>query len=246
MCLETGDCGTLHVGRTYVSYGTVIRYNYFHDVGNPDSPAVGHASGIYFDDGISGLSAYGNIIVNATGHGFLIGGGRDVEVYNNIIINSGRSPLCYDQRTRDQVLDPEEAWFTHVGEMANELVANRNEIWNEAFPTYGKIIPWSEDYSGDKDDPLLSGNPANSIVKNNLAYYIGFNYSKVGKDDLKHAIGKDVPKFSEIKDNPLIHFGASDFPGYNNDDYTISEGALGLELCPDFEPIPFDKIGRID
>ena len=81
---ETADCGVFYGGRNYISHGCIIRYNYIHDIG---FEGIDNAFGIYFDDGMTGQTAYGNIIMNVTGRGFLIGGGRDNRVYNNIIIN---------------------------------------------------------------------------------------------------------------------------------------------------------------
>jgi len=68
VCLETSDCGAFYHGRDYISYGTVIRYNYIHDIGTKNASA----HGIYWDDGLSGQTAYGNVIANTYRFGFLI------------------------------------------------------------------------------------------------------------------------------------------------------------------------------
>jgi hypothetical protein len=83
VCFETADCSAMYAGRNFTSYGTVIRYNYIHDIGH----GTVHAHAIYWDDGLSGQTAYGNVIVNTSSHAFLIGGGRDNVVENNIIVN---------------------------------------------------------------------------------------------------------------------------------------------------------------
>ena len=52
--------------------------------------------------------------------------------------------------------------------------------------------------------------------------------------------------FSTITDNPIIYNDFSDFPGWHNGDFTMIENPQMLTLNPNFEPIPFDIIGRID
>ncbi|MBQ2915688.1 MAG: right-handed parallel beta-helix repeat-containing protein [Clostridia bacterium] len=241
VCLETADCGALYTGRDFLTYGSVIRYNYIHDIGWDDV----HAHAIYWDDGLSGQTAYGNIIVNTSSYAILAGGGRDNVIENNIIINPGREPIYYDQRTSNAMNDPE-AWFTHNEEMANALVANRNDAWIKAFPIYGQIIPWHEGYEGDLNDPLLSGNPANNSIKNNITYFFKGDTNDPNSTSPRYKIDKDVIKFSDVENNFVISDYLADFPHWHNDDYTMKANAKALELCPDFEPISFDKIGRID
>ena len=241
VCFETADCGALYTGRNFVTYGSVIRYNYIHDIGHGSV----HAHAIYWDDGLSGQTAYGNILVNTSSYGILAGGGRDNVIENNIIINSKNYPIYYDQRTRDEVLNPDRAWFTHNEEMSNVLVYTRNDVWNNAFPIYGKIVPWYESYDGDKDDPYLSGNPANNSVKNNITYYFNEYPSQPNISFSYYKIDRDVYKFSDVENNFIIQDYLGDFPGWHNGDYTMSLNSKAQELCPDFEPIPFDQIGRI-
>ena len=241
VCFETGDCGALYTGRNFVSYGSVIRYNYIHDVGHGDV----HAHAIYWDDGLSGQTAYGNILAETSSYAILSGGGRDNIIENNIIINPGREPICYDQRTRFAILDPS-AWFTHNEEMSRVLEYTRNEAWIEAFPIYGQIIPWYSSYEGDLDDPLLSANPANNSIKNNITYYFNHDTTEADKTSTKYAIEKAIYQFSDVENNFIVSGSFKDFPYWNNGDFTLRENSTAKELCPDFEPIPFDKIGRVD
>ena len=97
------------------------------------------------------------------------------------------------------------------------------------------------------DEPLLSANPANSIVKNNITYISNSELFGAMKNiaSLNHGIGEDVPKFSEVVDNPIFINDRSDFPGWHNGNYILRENSLAKQQCPDFEPIPFDQIGRI-
>lgn len=236
VCYETSDCAAFYAGRNYTSYGCVIRYNYFHDIGSGTSLA--HA--IYWDDGLSGQSAYGNLIANTSCLGILIGGGRDNTVENNLIINTYSYPISFDQRSRIEMLESRDLAMTEG------LISMKNEYWIKEFPIYGQIIPWTTAYEGDKDDPLMSANPANCIVRNNISYTAS-DYT-VGKSagNLGFDIAIDVPKFSLFENNPVISNDHSDIPGFHNGDYSFIKDAKALELCPEFEPIPFNEIGRID
>jgi len=244
VCFETSDCGAVYGGRNMTSYGCIFRYNYIHDIGS----GTAAAHGIYWDDGLSGQTAYGNIIVNSTSHAFLIGGGRDNVVKNNIVINMGnvqiKSPISYDNRTRDGMLY-EWAWFVHDEELANGIKVD-NEAWNEAFPTYGKLVRYYNGYDGDTEDPMLSCNPANNSVKNNISYFRQDLPVRIDEEDLVHNIAPDIYLFSEIENNPIIKYYIADFPGWHNDDFTMKLDSKAKELCPDFEPIPFDQIGRVN
>lgn len=236
VCFETSDCAAFYAGRNYTSYGCVMRYNYFHDIGSGTS----YAHAIYWDDGLSGQSAYGNLIVNTSRSGFLIGGGRDNTVENNLMINTKSHPISYDQRSRIEMLESRDMAMT------DGILATRNEYWIKEFPIYGQIIPWSTAYEGDRDDPLMSANPANSFVRNNISYTAS-DYT-IGKSagNMTHEIAKDVPKFAVLENNPIISNDHSDIPGWENEDFTFIEKAKALELCPDFEPLPIDQMGRID
>jgi len=244
VCFETSDCGAIYGGRNMTSYGCIFRYNYIHDVGSGEA----HAHGIYWDDGLSGQTAYGNIIVNATSYGFLIGGGRDNVVENNIVINLGDVPIVppifYDQRTRDETIYGS-AWFDHDEELANGIKLE-NDIWTEAFPTYGDLIRYYNGYDGDVDDPMLSSNPANSSVKNNISYIMVRYGGTIDTDDCGHSYGADIGKFSVIENNPIFLYYIADFPGWHNENFTMKVDSKAKELCPDFEPIPFNEIGRVN
>ena len=51
-----------------------------------------------------------------------------------------------------------------------------------------------------------------------------------------------TPQLDFLQDISYI----TDIPGWENEDFTFIENAKALELCPDFEPLPIDQMGRID
>jgi hypothetical protein len=82
VCHETGDVGAFYTGRDWTTRGTVIRYNYFHDIHGPYTHG---AMAVYLDDAASGTTIFGNVFYKASRAAF-IGGGRDNIVENNIFV----------------------------------------------------------------------------------------------------------------------------------------------------------------
>ena len=259
--IETADCGAFYAGRNLVSYGCEIRYNYIHDIGTKEFKENGvNAHGIYWDDALGGQTAYGNVIVNTAGYGILMSTGRDLTVENNIIINSGKSPIHYSNATRlftksNFTQSYNSSWF----DMATELGLYLGDVWYKAFPELQGIILVTPSFDGDLDDPMLSSNPANGTLKNNLIYLLNeptptvyhpktgyaqnYLYKKIELYSEKSI--SDLDKFNDISNNPIIFNDFSDFTNWHNGDYTMAENAVGLELCQDFKAIPFNEIGRI-
>ncbi|MBF0593359.1 MAG: right-handed parallel beta-helix repeat-containing protein [Candidatus Omnitrophica bacterium] len=89
------DYGGLYIAGSMMSRGNIAKFNYLHDItGVPDNPS---AEGIYFDEATPGCIAYGNVMSSIAperftsgreGGAFMIGGGRNVILDNNILVNS--------------------------------------------------------------------------------------------------------------------------------------------------------------
>ena len=241
LCYETSDCGAIYSGRTMFYYGTVIRYNYIRDIGCHDvEDDFFCAQGIYLDDGLSGQTVYGNIVENVTGRGIYIGGGRDNIAVNNIIINPGIYSIDPDDRMRDAAFY--DGWFSkkHLKTMSEDILSLLNDEWREKFPVFKKM---KFDYTeGDENDLDLFVVPACNIVKNNIAY-------KCGRSE-KYSVGKfcfeAISDFSEMHHNYIIENeggDVSDFYDFDGGDRTLRENSVARRLIPEFDIIPFDKIG---
>jgi len=86
VCTETGDAGAFYIGRDFTQRGTVIRYNYFHDLGKSlQAETFVDVMAVYLDDCASGITIFGNVFYKA-GRAAMIGGGRDNTVENNIFV----------------------------------------------------------------------------------------------------------------------------------------------------------------
>lgn len=219
---ESSDAGAIYAGRSWSYYGNVIRYNCIYNIGSDGfSP-----SGIYFDDALSGQEAYGNLLVNIPGYAFLLGGGRDLKVENNLIVNAATAFL-YDDRA---IVDGKAgSWFHHSKTPGEGLWATLAEIdvhsepWKTAYPRLSEL---SDDFS-DTKNPLFAANPANSTVKNNVV--VG------AKKDIGN-ISKGAKKYSDISENTLYKLGKAPFAA--DGDYTLTE------LPEGFQSLPISQMGR--
>jgi hypothetical protein len=84
--METDDCGAFYMGRDPSERGSVLRYNFWHDIGSTRS----HGScAVYFDDGAGGQTVLGNVFYRAAGGSFgavFSHGGHDNTVRNCIFV----------------------------------------------------------------------------------------------------------------------------------------------------------------
>ncbi|MCR5040728.1 MAG: right-handed parallel beta-helix repeat-containing protein [Clostridia bacterium] len=220
--LKTDDGGAIYSGRRWDWYGTVIRYNLIYDLG-----ADGHRpQGIYMDDALSGQTIYGNVLVNVPGNGFLLGGGRDLDVHDNIVINSP-CPISYDERGRSGLSgDESSSFYNHYKENGSvwQLLFDspwQSEVWQAAYPQYAL---YSTDFS-DPDDPGLAINPAYSTVTRNIL---------ISAEGTIGNIADTVYKYSTVEGNALFRTGALKklFVDPDNGDYTLRDDAP-IDFDPD-------------
>lgn len=87
VCLESNDAGAIYAGRNWTMRGTVIRYNYLHDINGFRGRGC---VGVYLDDMFCGTTIFGNVFYKVTRAAF-IGGGRDCLVENNIFVDCRRA-----------------------------------------------------------------------------------------------------------------------------------------------------------
>lgn len=127
--LETSDTGAVYTGgRDWISSrGTVIRYNYFHDIlgfgyenGKWHSPFF--AWGVYLDDNTGGVDVLGNIVVRTPRAGVHLHNGRDNHIENNVFADSTLQQIEYSGWTKNHSY-----WTNHLPTMIKgyEMVVNQ-------------------------------------------------------------------------------------------------------------------------
>ena len=212
--METDDAGAIYTGRNWTVQGNIIRYNFFHDIGG--GPAVGNQA-IYLDDCAAGTTCYGNII-SRVGRAFLIGGGRDNIVENNVIIDCP-VPLHIDNRGVGIANTQDENWGTLTGEF--KTLPIMEEPWKSRYPHLPTYLT---------DQP---GYPKYNLVTRNLIVRCG-----------KMNLAKEAQELSTFTDN----YATGEDPGFvdaGHLNFSLKPGALAFARIPGLKAIPFARIGPV-
>jgi len=214
VCMETDDAGAIYTGRNWTVQGNVIRYNFFHDIGG--GPAVGNQA-IYLDDCAAGTTCYGNVI-SRVGRAFLIGGGRDNIMDNNVIIDCP-IPVHIDNRGIGSTASKDENYGTLTSEF--QTLPIMEEPWKTRYPHLPTYLT---------DQP---GYPKYNLVARNLIVRCG-----------KMNLAKEAQELSTFTDN----LETKEDPGFVDAarmNFALKADSLAFKDIPGFKPIPFEKIGPL-
>ncbi len=240
VCLLSSDAGAIYAGRNWTWYGNIIRYNLIENIGSGSFTPVG----IYWDDALSGQTAYGNILIDVPGYSFQLGGGRDLSVYNNIIINDTRAeivPISYDDRAIAGITDG--GWYTGANPggilwIYLEMSSWKSDVWREAYP---QIALFSDDFTN-TDDPNFIPNPSYSSVEGNL---IIANTSSLNPDG---EYARTARIFGDIGNNTVLsprgYSLRNIFVSPEEGDFRIKEDSSVWNELYGFENLPDVRIGR--
>ena len=186
----SGDAGAIYAGKNWTYFGNIIRYNIIRDIGSEHL----HPVGIYWDDGLAGQTAYSNLIIGAPDNAFGIGGGHNITVRDNVLINIGRTSISYDDRNRDGFVH--HGSFRAATEHEDSVhwvrlreVPYREGIWAEKYPMLAALVTDFSQY----DHPDFPCNPSHSTVENNII--IRAEYDPLD-------IAESVYTYSHIGENP--------------------------------------------
>ncbi len=192
--LETEDTGAVYTGgRDWISSrGSVIRYNYFHDMlgyghenGKWMSPHF--AWGVYLDDNTGGVDVIGNIVARCSRAGLHLHNARDSHVENNIFVENGQQQFEYSGwRNTDRM------WKDHFPTMVQGYESVANEPAWAALRNM-RVHP--------KDAPLPDGKimTGNRFLRNIVCYR---------NPQAKYFQSRQVPfDRNEFDYNLVYHFG---------------------------------------
>lgn len=186
---ESGDAGAFYVGRDWTQRGTVIRYNYWHQIVG----ATGHGGmTIYLDDQQSGHTIHGNLFERCS-RAVFIGGGDDTTVTNNAFINCWRAAhvdnrgMGWQKAATD---DPQGTLRTRLRAMPY-----RDEHWRRRYPTLPGILEDQPNIpkrnlfranvsAGGVWDDIHQGTRHHQQVERNLIFDDDPEWIRLEKDDL--------------------------------------------------------------
>ncbi len=257
--LETADTGAVYTGgRDWISSrGTVIRYNYFHDIlgygqegGKWVSPH--YAWGIYLDDNAGGIDVIGNIVARSVRGLIHLHNGRDNLIENNILVDGKLQQIECNGWTATHSY-----WTSHLPSMIKgyESVAHQpawrnmrnmhihpnNAVLPNGMIMSGNVFRRNIIYYRDPQAKLFRFNnfPFDHNESDfNLVWHFGLPLltgakSAAGMDEWEAWKSLGVDKNSIIAD-PL-------FVNPDKDDYRLRPNSPAFKLG--FKPIPFEKIG---
>ena len=233
VCQESDDASAIYCGRSWTSRGTTIRHNLLHDI-KGYKEGTHRVSGIYLDDGWSGTTVQGNILLNVS-QGLLLNGGRDNWVENNLFINNENTMRGTDMSKSFKT------WAAPQWKTLNEDLTQapiQHEEWKKAYPALLTLAA---------DEPQF---PKNNTVINNLRYQSPLVLRDAGKnfaakdvaDDNQKGIEANFIQFGKVENNPEVTTSPGDFDAASGR-FVFNKTPELSALMPNLFNIPVGKIG---
>ena len=176
VCKEFDDVGVVYSPGVFRGYGVTFRYN---DI----SGAPGQVVALYYDDCTSGHEAYGNVIRNGGEEAVLVGGGRDNNIHDNLIVG-GFTGLCLDNRGLH--------WPGHVSTTDERKRAEFAKQWNitnryaAIRRRYPRLYDW---YTNDVPFRSYAGNRfERNVILDPSGFASVLNIGKNRTIDRKHVV----------------------------------------------------------
>lgn len=179
VCQDIEDNGAIYYGRNPTERGSVIRWNYFHDILVP-----WNVRAVYHDDGACSCEVYGNIFNRISSPPVQIGGGSDIVYHDNLFMNLDCAAIKIDGRLQ--------TWG------ADRLSFHREKIAEVDGPAFRAHYPEFTSYlEGDPSEPRRN------ILVRNVFYNVRWAFEKVvwSDHDYNDTISGPANFFSEMADN---------------------------------------------
>lgn len=211
---ETSDVGVIYSARDWTYRGNHIHHNYIYDITTMDEGEGSYA--IYLDDMMSSALIESNVFRNIGNYAFIVGGGRDTIIRNNLMIDCEHSIIIGARATNWAAATAEAPDGTAYKALIQ--VPYQSEIWVERYPELENL--W-------EDDPKY---PKGNQVTGNVMY----NTGKMDLHDL-------VLEYGTVHNN--IHVKNDSYEDFD-EQWQLREGSAIFEQMPDFEMIDMSAIGR--
>ena len=220
LCQEADDTGVIYTGRSIPTHwGSEVKYNYIHDcIPNEDTAYTVGTIALYMDDFLSGATLTGNIIDDMN-RGVMFSG-YNIVVTNNIFLDVEGTSIVTAFSANPSASD----FLPTFQQQLRDATYRHNEAWSTAFPALAALTPEQM---------------ANDIVSRGII--VGNNYMM---NSGAPSIQGTVPVHPEniVADNIM----SNKDPGFidiDNENYQLKEDAYIYTVLPDFQPIPFTRIG---
>jgi hypothetical protein len=221
MVKETSDAGAVYAGRDWTFKGNVLRNNYLHDITGPEVGDGHGAHAFYMDDQMSSAEFDGNIIHRVSHNGFLIGGGNDHFIHNNISADN-RTGIYVDDRGAPG------NWQAAAAQPGGAVYQSLNGVPYQQEP-WASRYPEIASYSADSPE-LRRGVPRGNEVTGNIFF----------RNQIQTSIAASASQNGTVKDNII----ASVNPGFldpDNRDFRLAYDSPAY--AAGFREIDFAAIG---
>ena len=222
---ECYDSGVIYGGLTWVGRGVEIKYNYFHDMDTSSRGGVGFCA-VYMEVGQSDMEVSGNLFENINGGAIWLGGGSDVIMENNYIINCKYG--LWLQKSMETI-DLESVFYEKYDSADKTIDFATNEAWQENFPKLYEFMELSD------DEKRLA---QNNVFKNNLCYK-----TPLVLDSESDISKESIPDIKELNRNWDTDPG---FVSLADRDYRLMEENEPNSVFSGFYQLPLDKMGHAD
>ena len=226
--LNSDDISPWYIGRDPSDRGNIIRYNYFHHIGNPKRMNMG----IYCDDSSTGVSVYGNVFYKMdTKHGVLFSNtGWDLKMSNNIVIEPISSTVEISSHYYSWYKDGAPAMFGEEGLLRKRLSEHINIYESPYVERYPELANYL--------DPIIEGREWEGMRSRRNV--LSGNLIVGGPEEIlllrgEHAQFESVNNYRTDSDPGFVD--------YENGNFNLKPDAEVFEKIPGFEPLPFDKMG---
>jgi len=204
---DSGDVGAFYTWHDWTSRGNVLRHNFVYD-----SPGC---NAFYMDDGDSGDTVFGNVIVR-THYGPFIGGGHDNLVRNNICVELVRALHLDDRGVSRHYNRTNKHLMNLLGEVDYQAPP-----WSTRYPALVHVL----------DQPEL---PTGNVIENNVT---------VSCKEPLHLCKPERRQYSTVGANLDLSTDAVGFTDPDRLDYSLRPDSPVYQRLPGFQPIPFARIG---
>ena len=225
-CQIADDSGAIYSGRDYSTCGNIIRYNYFHDLSSEAATQHIGIFAVYCDDNLGSTAIYGNIMHRCQ-CALLLHGGHDMIFKNNLIIDcckrSQYSLRFHQYGYWRDLVDPKGQHALYMQD-----VEWQNDIWKEKYPHLEEYFTW--DPEKEQSMPHYCDISSNMII----------NHKKI---DIRHFNCYEEYLHNRLVNN--IEVADRSFAGIPEGDILDMTKNRIAEIIPDFEEIPFDKMGLL-
>ena len=227
--LNSDDTSPWYIGRDPSDRGNVVRFNYFHHIGNPDRMNMG----IYCDDSSADVFVFGNVFYKMeTKHGILFtNSGWDLTMKNNIIIEPTDATAQISAHYYTWAAGSEKSMFGEEGLIRARLTKSVSYTTEPYASMYPGLLDYLDTIPGTKQWKAMRAN--RNVFADNLI--IG------GPASPTKLIGGQYATITE-RDN----YRCTTNPGFvdaEHENFTLLPSSEVFKKIKGFEPVPFDKMG---